>query len=113
MLAMTEGRRGNVGESRNMQDIIASLNLADVRHFLLSGDPPIIAQLLALNTVLMVLFLIRRIRGRSADKMHVTYAMQWILLVGIVGVILEDKWMPYVDSGRGLISERYHRVINP
>jgi hypothetical protein len=96
-----------------MQDFIASLNLADVRHFLLSGDPPIVVQLLALNTVLMVLFLIRRIRGKAGQPMHVTYTMQWILVFGIVGVILEDQWLPYVGSGKSLITDRYQRAVNP
>ena len=96
-----------------MQDFIASLNLADVRHFLLTGDPPIIVQLLALNTVLMVLFLIRRIRGKAGQRMHVTYTMQWILIFGIGGVILEDQWLPYVGSGKSLITDRYQRAINP
>ena len=96
-----------------MQDFITSMNLADVRHFLLSGEPPIILQLLALNTIVMVVFLIRRIRSNGHQRLHVSYAMQWILIVGVVGVILEDKWMPYVDSGRFVFSDRYSRAVNP
>jgi len=96
-----------------MQDFINSLHLADVREFLLSGQPPLLVQLLALNTVVMIIFIVRRARGKGHERLQVTYALQWILIGGIVGVIMEDHWLPYVDHSRMVITDRYNHVVNP
>jgi hypothetical protein len=96
-----------------MQDFVASLNLADVQNFLLSGHPSILFQILAVNTIIMMIIIFRRGRGKGSLRRHVSYILQWILILGNLMVVCQEQWMPYVDRGRTVIADHYYRAVRP
>ena len=96
-----------------MNDFIKSLNLQDIQNFLLSGHPSILFQILAVNTIVMMIFIFRQSRGKGGMRNHVTYVVQWILIIGNLMVACEEQWMPYFDRGRSVLADEYYRVVRP
>jgi hypothetical protein len=90
-----------------MNNFWRDMKLDELSDFLLSGHPTILAQLLVINTVLMIMFIIRRLRGQNYSVRHVTYVLQWILLFGNLIVLMEQQWMPMADDGIHAIMWKY------
>ncbi|MDE2384389.1 MAG: hypothetical protein KGO53_07205 [Alphaproteobacteria bacterium] len=95
-----------------MHDFINSLDLPDVQTFLLNGHPPIIVQLMAVNTVVMVLFILRGRRANNAHRRHLTYVTQWIFVLMNLVVVCEEQWLPYADHSRQVVSDRYSTMFH-
>ncbi len=92
-----------------MYEFIESLRLGDVQHFLWTGHPPIIIQLIAFNTILMVIVILRRARNTNSTKRSATMVLQWILIATNFAVLCQEKWMPYADQSRAILMEEvYH-----
>jgi hypothetical protein len=96
-----------------MKDLIASLRLDDLMLFLHSGHPPILYQLFGLNILLMLIFLVRRIRKQPGQKRNTAITIQWIIIFGITGVLMEQEWLPYVENSPSVIMQRYQDVTSP
>ncbi len=92
-----------------MHDLIESLRLGDVQNFLWTGRPPIIIELIAFNTILMVIVILRRARNTNSTRRPATMFLQWILIVTNLAVLSQDHWMPYADHSRAVfMDEVYH-----
>ena len=69
------------------------LNLLDVipwneyRNFLASGDPPVILRLVFLNTVFLMIFVVRRARGASNLRPQTGIALQILLLFANFAIV--------------------------
>jgi hypothetical protein len=96
-----------------MHDFLLSLNLPEIQRFLTSGHPPVLFQVLAVNTIIMMMIIFKRSRGKGSMRRHVTYVLQWILILGNLAVFCEEQWMPYFDNGRSMIVERYYHMVRP
>ena len=95
-----------------MHDFMKSLNLQDIQNFLLSGHPSILFQILAVNTIVMMIYIFRQGRN-SGMRSHVTYVVQWILIIGNLMVACEEQWMPYWTQGSSAVFQKYNQVIRP
>jgi hypothetical protein len=93
-----------------MQDFLLRLRLDEIHHFILSGNPPISAQLLAVNTVMMIIFIMRRMRGAMPGRHPLTFALQWVLVGCNMLVVMEQDWMPYIDNGQRIFMQQYHHL---
>jgi hypothetical protein len=58
--------------------------------FFAKGDPPLALQLLALNTVFFVLFIIRRMRGARAMRPSAATTVQALLIFANCLILLQD-----------------------
>ena len=91
-----------------MHDFIESLRLGDVQHFLWTGHPPIIIQLIAFNTILMVIVILRRARNTNSVRRPATAFLQWILIATNLAVLAEEQWIPYAYRSRVIFMEEVH-----
>ncbi len=96
-----------------MNDYYQMLRFDDVRHFLLSGHPPVIIQLIAFNTVLLAVVILRRARATHKARNNVTVILQWCLITINIAVLCQEQWVPYLETGRDVMMNRISDVIRP
>lgn len=96
-----------------MSDFLLHLRLDDVRNLLNSGHPPIIIQLLCVNTLLMIIFMYRRMRKRGAIAKHSSNIVQWLLIFASFAVVCEEQWLPYVIRSESSMVEHVGQVFRP
>ncbi len=65
--------------------------------FLTSGRPPLILELLAINTIFLILFILRRITGVYNKKAHTSYLVQTLLIFANVAVLMQNDITPYTS----------------
>ena len=59
--------------------------------FFARGNPPLIAQILAINTVVFMLFIVRRMRGASTLRSETASLVQSLLLVANMLAIFQEN----------------------
>jgi hypothetical protein len=59
--------------------------------FFARGRPPLIAQILAINTVVFMLFIVRRMRGASTLRSETASLVQSLLLVANMLAIFQEN----------------------
>ena len=96
-----------------MHDFLLSLNLTDIRIFLTSGHPPVLFQVLAINTIIMMMIIFRRGHGKGSMRRHVSYVLQWILILGNLAVFCQEQWMPYYQEGESLMVNHVSHMLRP
>ena len=67
--------------------------------FLVSGEPPLILRLLAINTIFLVIYVIRRARQEERMKEHSVYIVQAFLIAANVFVMFGPDM---ADAGKVL-----------
>jgi len=93
-------QKANFGpKEMNVSDFLQRLRLDDVWYLLNSGHPPIIVQLLCINTLLMIVFIFKRMRRQSVARRHTSYIIQWLLLFSCFAVVCEEQWLPAMQRG--------------
>ena len=58
---------------------------------LADGHPPLIARLLALNTVFFILFMVRRAKGRHAMRERTAIMVQALLIIANGLILFQDQ----------------------
>ncbi len=66
--------------------------------FLTTGHPPLILELLAINTIFLILFILRRMTGIYTRKAHTTYVVQALLILGNGAVLMQSELSPYASK---------------
>jgi hypothetical protein len=59
--------------------------------FFSKGTPPLIAQILAINTIVFMLFIVRRMRGASTLRSETASLVQSLLLVANMLAIFQEN----------------------
>jgi hypothetical protein len=72
-----------------MLDLFQSAHWSEISDFLTSGDPPLITQLLVLNTLVFLLWILRRVRGAPAMDPNVAISVQALLLFSNALILFE------------------------
>jgi len=96
-----------------MDDFLLHLRLDDIQYLLKSGNPPIILQLLCINTLLMIVMIFRRMRKQTSVRSNTTYVVQWILLASCFAVVSEDHWLPHVERGANSALFQLNQIARP
>ncbi len=96
-----------------MEDFLLHLRLDDIQYLLKSGNPPIILQLLCINTLLMIVMIFRRMRTKTTVRRHSTYVMQWFLLAACFAVVSEQQWLPHVERGANSAMFQLNQMVRP
>ncbi len=63
----------------------------DIYDFLAGGQPPIIVRLLLFNTLLFILFAVRRARGGGAMRQSAAIRIQVLLIVANFLILFQDQ----------------------
>ena len=74
-----------------MLEFITDARWDELYAFFMKGTPPLIAQLLALNTVVFMLFMVRRMRGKQALRVETASLVQSLLLFANMLAIYQDN----------------------
>ena len=96
-----------------MSDFLEAIKLDDIRIFLWTGHPPIIIQLVAFNTILMVIMILRRARSTGSGRRPITYLLQWMLIATNLAVLGQEQWMPYLDKSTSVLMDQVNYVTRP
>ena len=74
-----------------MLDFVTDARWDELYAFFMKGTPPLMAQLLALNTVVFMLFMVRRMRGKQALRVETASLVQSLLLFANMLAIFQDN----------------------
>ncbi len=74
-----------------MLDFFTDTRWDELYAFFAKGNPPLMAQLLALNTVIFMLFMVRRMRGKRALRAETASLVQSLLLFANMLAIFQDN----------------------
>ena len=74
-----------------MLEFVTDARWDELYAFFMKGTPPLIAQLLALNTVVFMLFMVRRMRGKQALRVETASLVQSLLLFANMLAIYQDN----------------------
>jgi hypothetical protein len=62
---------------------------------LMKGNPPLIVQLLALNSIVFIFFIVRRLRHKAPRRGHAAHIAQALLIVANFAVLTQEQLRPY------------------
>jgi alanine-alpha-ketoisovalerate/valine-pyruvate aminotransferase len=65
---------------------------------LMRGDPPLIVQLLALNSIVFILFVIQRIRRKGPSKPSGAHMAQALFIVANVLILSQQQLKPFYEQ---------------
>jgi hypothetical protein len=74
-----------------MLDLIRRTNWDQLYYYFAKGNPPLILQLLMLNTIFFIWFAIRRMRGARTMRASTASTIQSVLLAANFFIVLRDN----------------------
>jgi hypothetical protein len=74
-----------------MLELFQDARWDELSAFFAKGNPPLIAQILAINTIVFMLFIVRRMRGASTLRSETASLVQSLLLVANMLAIFQDN----------------------
>lgn len=74
-----------------MLEFVTDARWDELYAFFMKGTPPLIAQLMALNTVIFMLFMVRRMRGKPTLRAEMASLVQSLLLFANMLAIFQDN----------------------
>jgi hypothetical protein len=79
---------------------------------LLKGSPPLIVQLLALNSIVLIFFIVRRLRHKGPRKGHGAHIAQALLIIVNFAVLTQDQTRPYYQGPVQKMMNKVDRSIS-
>jgi hypothetical protein len=77
-----------------MFDLFWRAQWGELYAFFSRGTPPLMTQLLAINTIFFILFILKRIWGRPSKRAQSSHMVQIILILANMALIYEDQLSP-------------------
>jgi hypothetical protein len=65
--------------------------------YLASGDPPMIARLLAINTIFLILYVVRKVRVTHSMRESTMYQVQGLLLLANFLILFQSDVQNIID----------------
>ena len=75
-----------------MKEFFQSADWVMAREFLTAGDPPLMTQMLVLNTVVLIFWMVRRMRGAPALRYRTANIVQGLLIFANCMVLLNGDY---------------------
>ena len=94
-----------------MYDWLWQIQWIEVWALLTSGHPSLIQQLLVINTALVVLMIILRIRRKPNPRQRTHFFLQELLLLVNVIVLSEDQFVPFFQTRIEPIIYRFNHWV--
>ena len=82
-----------------MEVLFDESNWVMAREFMMSGNPPLMTQMLILNTVVLIFWMVRRMRGASAMRYKTANVVQGLLIAANCAVLLNGDFQ-FFDFSR-------------
>jgi len=80
-----------------MLDLFREARWDELHAFFAKGNPPLLAQILALNTIVFMLFMVRRMRGARTLRAETASMVQSLLLVANMLAIFQENIINSVE----------------
>jgi len=80
-----------------MLDLFYQVRWGETFAFFSEGDPPLAVQLMAVNTIFFVVFILRRARGARSLRAETAMAIQGLLIAANSVVLFQDYVWYYKD----------------
>ena len=93
----------------NFFELFQRTNWLSWTDLLLKGNPPLILQLLAINSVIFIFLIIRRARDRKTVKRGASEAVQAVLILANLVILTQDQFLPYYNSHLTIF---WHKLMN-
>lgn len=74
-----------------MLDLFREARWDELYAFFAKGNPPLMAQLLALNTIVFMIFIVRRMRGARTLRAETASMVQSLLLVANMLAVFQEN----------------------
>jgi hypothetical protein len=74
-----------------MLELFRDARWDELSAFFAKGNPPLITQILAINTIVFMLFIVRRMRGASTLRSETASLVQSLLLVANMLAIFQEN----------------------
>jgi hypothetical protein len=80
-----------------MLDMFYQARWGELYAFLAEGNPPLIVQLMVVNTIFFVVFIMRRRRGARSMRAQTASTIQGLLIFANTIVLFQDYFWQYRD----------------
>ena len=80
-----------------MLDLFYQAQWNELYAFFAEGDPPLAVQLLVVNTIFFVVFILRRARGARSLRSETAMVVQGLLLFANASILFQDYVWHYKD----------------
>ena len=80
-----------------MLDLFYQARWGELHAFFAKGNPPLAAQLLVVNTIFFVVFIMRRARGARSLRAQTATTVQGLLIFANAMVLFQDYMWQYKD----------------
>lgn len=81
-----------------MIEMFKQANWDAAYNVLTQGNPPLVYQMLAINSLFFILSIIRRMRGKPMMKSGPSMAIQGLLITANIALLVQDQFLPYYQS---------------
>jgi hypothetical protein len=78
-----------------MMDLFFQARWGELYGFFAEGQPPLLAQLLVVNTIFFVVFIMRRMRGAHTLRAQTATTVQGLLIFANTMVLFQDYFWHY------------------
>ena len=85
------------------QDLIYQARWDELYQFFTNGYPPLVLKLLIINTIFLVLFIIRRARATYRLRPTTAYAVQGLLIASNAMVMFQNDVFGLATSARSVL----------
>ena len=79
-----------------MIELIKNTGWDQIYNFLADGEPPMIARILAINTLFFILFAFRRARGIPAMREKIAVRVQGLLVAANVLILFQNEITSFI-----------------
>ena len=95
-----------------MIEMFESTHWYVVYNYLAGGHPPLILQLLVINTIFFVWFIIKRMRGQIVAKnRHASFHVQELLIFSNALILMQDQYLPFLQHRVMPIVDKVQRML--
>jgi hypothetical protein len=81
-----------------MFNFLARVNWNAASEVLMRGNPPLIVQLLALNSIVFIIFVVRRMRSKGPKKATGAHLAQAVFIVANIALLSQEQLRPYFQD---------------
>lgn len=79
------------------QDLSERLHLSEIQYMLMDGHPPLAFKLIGINSIFIILFLVRRMRKQGLNKQFMT-PLHWTLVFANLILLCQNNLAPYLSG---------------
>jgi hypothetical protein len=95
-----------------MFNIVDRVNWGVWSETLLKGNPPLIVQILAINSIIFIYLIVKKIRQKGPRKASAAHLAQAILIVTNLAILSQDQLRPFYHDRVLSVWNRISTVVS-